>query len=151
MAGESAIQDNYEFLDHTADVQIHAWGRDLKEAFEKAAIAMTAYITDISKIDIHTKVTISVEAEDLSELLYRFLDEVLFLFNAEPFLLSKLVEITSMNYSDEDGYMIEADCHGEAFSLGKHCQGTEIKAITYSAMKIRDESDCHEVFFIVDI
>ena len=30
-------------------------------------------------------------------------------------------------------------------------QGTEVKAITYSAMQIRDEEDKHEVYVIIDI
>ena len=41
----------YEFLDHTADVQIHAWGKDLKESFEQAAKAMFAYMTDLDTVE----------------------------------------------------------------------------------------------------
>lgn len=149
MAGDDSFKNRYEFLDHTADVQIHAWGDDLKEVFENAAIAMTAYITDINKIDITTKETIQVEADDLKGLLYRYLDEILFLFNADPYLLSKRVRI--LEFDRETKFRIKAECYGESFSLEKHCQGTEIKAITYSAMKINDDSDTHDVYFIVDI
>ena len=37
----------YEYLDHTADVQLHAWGPSLKEAFEQCAKAMFGYITEL--------------------------------------------------------------------------------------------------------
>lgn len=150
MAGDDSIKGRYEFLDHTADVQIHAWGDDLREAFENAAVAMTAYITDINKIEISKKETLQVEADDLKGLLYRFLDEVLFLFNAEPYLLSKRVRILEF-HAEESRYSIKAECYGENFSMDKHPQGTEIKAITYSAMKVYDETNRHEVYFIVDI
>lgn len=149
MAGDDSLKDKYEFLDHTADVQIHAWGLNLKETFENAAIAMTAYITDINTIQTTTKETIDVRANDLNGLLFRFLDEVLFLFNAEPFLLSKKVRITSMN--TDTSYAIQAECFGEPFSLEKHPQGTEIKAITYSAMKIVETEGQCDIYFIVDI
>lgn len=149
MAGDDSFAGKYEFLDHTADVQIHSWGDDLKETFENAAVAMTAYITDISKIDISKKEVIDVEAEDLTGLFYRFLDDVLFLFNAEPYLLSKRVRI--LQIETESSFKIKAECYGEPFSMDKHAQGTEIKAITYSAMKIINEPDRCEVYFIVDI
>lgn len=149
MAGDDSLKNCYKFLDHTADVQIHAWGENLREAFENAAIAMTAYITDINKVEIKTKEVICIKADDLSGLLYRFLDEVLFLFNAEPYLLSKRVRI--LDFENGTVFRIKAECYGETFSLEKHSQGTEIKAITYSAMKIYDEDNRHEVYFIVDI
>jgi SHS2 domain-containing protein len=37
------------------------------------------------------------------------------------------------------------------FVRGKHATGTEVKAITYSAMQIREEDGDAEVFVIVDI
>lgn len=150
MAGDDSIEGHYEFLDHTADIQIHAWGHNLKETFENAAMAMTAYITDIDKVEISTNETVQVEAEDLKGLLYRFLDEVLYLFNADPYLLSKRVKILDFQI-DTSPYKIKAECYGEPFDMTKHPQGTEIKAITYSAMKIHNSTDRHEVYFIVDI
>jgi len=43
--------------------------------------------------------------------------------------------------------------YGEEFMIGKHTQGAEVKAITYSAMQILDrpEADRPEVFVIIDI
>lgn len=42
---------------------------------------------------------------------------------------------------------------GEEFTIGKHTQNAEVKAITYSAMQILDrpESEQPELFVIVDI
>lgn len=42
---------------------------------------------------------------------------------------------------------------GEEFTIGKHSQNAEVKAITYSAMQIVEssETECPEIFVIVDI
>jgi SHS2 domain-containing protein len=46
---------------------------------------------------------------------------------------------------------IEAIGFGETFDLEKHPQGTEVKAITYSAMQINENPNFAEVFVIIDI
>lgn len=149
MSNKQITEPHYEFLDHTADVQIHAWGNDLAETFEAAATAMSAYITDINSIEISKKESIQVEADDEKELLYRFLDEVLYLFSAEPYLIAKRIRV--LDLETRPRFRLRAECYGETFNLDKHIQGTEIKAITYSAMQVINQPDRCEVYFIVDI
>ncbi|XP_015604911.1 protein archease-like isoform X1 [Cephus cinctus] len=140
----------YEYLDHTADVQLHAWGDSLEEAFEQCAIAMFGYMTDLERVDMLQVHEIEAEGHDLQSLLFHFLDELLFMFCAEPFIVARKVKIKEF---DRENYRIKAIAVGEEFSIGKHSQGAEVKAITYSAMQILDkpEVDRPEVFVIVDI
>eukprot|EP00045_Choanoeca_perplexa_P006724 m.58134 g.58134 ORF g.58134 m.58134 type:complete len:94 (+) comp13755_c0_seq4:976-1257(+) len=53
----------YEFLDHTADIQVHSWGASLKESFEQATVAMFAYMTELDKITIDESLTSEFEVE----------------------------------------------------------------------------------------
>lgn len=141
----------YEYLDHTADVQLHAWGETLQEAFEQCGMAMFGYMTELPTVDIKKCYQITTEpTDDLDNMLFRFLDELLFLFSAEPFLICKKLEITKF---DVEQFTIECNCYGEEFDLQKHPQGTEVKAITYSAMQIykKPEHEKNEVFVIIDI
>ncbi|XP_034934979.1 protein archease-like [Chelonus insularis] len=140
----------YEYLDHTADVQLHAWGETMEEAFEQCAMAMFGYMTELETVEIKQVHEIEANGHDLQSLLFHFLDELLFLFNAEPFLIAKKVEITEFN---RDEFKIKAKAYGEEFTLGKHPQGTEVKAITYSAMQILDRPEVErpELFVIIDI
>ena len=138
----------YEYLDHTADIQLHAWGSSLTEAFEQVAVAMFGYITDLSTVEVTRSEEITAEGHDMESLLFQFLNEFLFLFCAEPFFVVKEVKITEF---DKQNFKIRAVGHGETFDLSKHPQGTEVKAITYSNMQIHDTEETHEVYVIVDI
>lgn len=143
------VVKNFEYLDHTADVQIHSWGEDLSEAFEQNAMGMFNYMTDINGVVPKSCREISVEADDLESLLYRYLDELLFLMSGEPYFIPREVKITEF---DEEKFRINAVGYGEEFDLKRHGgQGTEIKAITYSAMNISINKGRADVFVIVDI
>lgn len=113
-------------------------------------MAMFGYMTELDTVDIKEKHEIEANADDLDGLLYHFLDELLFLFSAEPFLICKKLKITEFN---TETFTIKCSCYGEPFDLAKHPQGTEVKAITYSAMQIVQNAEKAkvDVFVIIDI
>ncbi|XP_065192643.1 protein archease-like [Sycon ciliatum] len=146
--GEVMEGAKYEYLDHTADIQIHCWGDTLEEAFEQAVVAMNGYQTELEKIDMTSTQTVEAEGEDALSLLFHFLDEFLFIFAADPFFVAREVKILEF---DRENWRIVAEGRGEAFDLEKHPQGTEVKAITYSNMQIHEKDGRHDCYFILDI
>ena len=138
----------YEYLDHPADVQVHSWGRTLKEAFEQCAVGMYGVMTEIDSVDPLQEEDIEATGHDLESLLYNFLDECLFNFCAEPFHCACIVNIKEF---DVDEFRIKAVLRGETFDLDKHPQGTEVKAITYSNLQIYQGPEQSECYVILDI
>jgi SHS2 domain-containing protein len=141
----------YAYLDHTADVQLHSWGASLEVAFEQQVLAMMDLITELPTVDADgpeaREVVVEAEGHDLHSLLYNFLDEWLYQFNAELFVC-KRVKVLAL---DRARWAIRSAGVGERFVLGRHPQGTEIKAVTYSAMRVTEEEDRTDVLVIVDI
>lgn len=128
--------------------RLHAWGDTLKEAFEQCGLAMFGYMTEIDKVEVKQCFRIEASGDDIESLLFHFLDELLFLFSCEPFLICPKLEISKFDLA---GFELECLCYGEPFQLGKHPQGTEVKAITYSAMQIIQKQNRNDVYVIIDI
>ena len=139
----------YEYCDHTADVQIHSWGETIHAAFEECCVGMFGYMTEIGKVDAIDTFTLEAKGHDMESLLFNFLDEWLFAFSAEPYFIANEIKITEF---DQDNFVIKCEGYGEPFDLQKHPQGTEVKAITYSAMQIhKSDEGAYELYVIVDI
>uniref|UniRef100_A0A8V0Z209 Protein archease n=1 Tax=Gallus gallus TaxID=9031 RepID=A0A8V0Z209_CHICK len=83
----------YEYLDHTADVQLHAWGDTLEEAFEQCAMAMFGYMTDTETVEPLDTVEVEAEGHDMLSLLFHFLDEWLYKFSANEFFIPREVKV----------------------------------------------------------
>ena len=71
---------DYQIIDHTADLGIIVKGADLKDLFIRAAYAMMDLMVegDIEGKGVRRELT--VEAEDVPDLMVRWLGEVLYLF-----------------------------------------------------------------------
>lgn len=52
---------------------------------------------------------------------------------------------------DREKWVVEATASGVKYVDGKHLQGTEVKAITYSAMKVEEKDERADIWVIVDI
>ncbi|CEL94430.1 unnamed protein product [Vitrella brassicaformis CCMP3155] len=139
----------FEYLDHTADVILHAWGDRLKDALEQLAEAMFNYMTDIEKVLPDGTREIEAQGRDLPDLVFHFLDECLFLYGSEYFICS-VVEILHIDVTTAP-LTIRARGYGEKFDRVRHTQGTEIKAITMHEIKITESCCGADVYVLVDI
>ena len=139
----------FEFLEHTADVYIRAYGKLMEEAYENAALAMFEVMTDSDKITQVQEETLEVEAEDQYALLYNWLEALLVKFETENMLFSKF-QITNWVETDET-FKFKAKIWGEKFDPQKHPQRVGVKAVTYHRMVIIRERDQVVLEFILDI
>ena len=139
----------FEFLEHTADVYVAAYGGTIREAFENAALALFEVMTDTTKVNLDFEYSLEVEAEDEYALLYNWLEALLVRFETTNTLFSKF-EILSLK-ENGDGLKIQAKVWGEKFNAEKHTQKVAVKAVTYHRMEIIKEIDKVTLEFILDI
>jgi SHS2 domain-containing protein len=139
----------FEFLEHTADVYVAAYGKTLEEAFENAALAMFEVMTDTEKVSANIENNVEVEAEDEFALLYTWLEALLVNFETKNMVYSQF-QIASIEETKE-GYRIKAAAWGEKFNAEKHMQRVGVKAITYHRMEILKQHNKVTLEFILDI
>jgi SHS2 domain-containing protein len=153
---ELEILGTYEYLDHTADVQLHAWGSSLEVALEQLAIAMFGYMTRLSLIQVHEDAvedskhmnSIRVDkAHDLQSLVFLFLQEWLTVFHETGFVAREV----AVKDLDRETWTVSSAARGEPLDLKRHTQGAEVKAVTYSNLQVVEKEDRCDIWVIVDI
>jgi SHS2 domain-containing protein len=140
---------NFEFLEHMADAYIAAYGKDLAEAFENAALAMFDVMTEVEKVSAKVEDYVKVEAEDEYALLYSWLEDLLVKSDINKTLYSKF-EILNLEKTT-GSFRLEAKIWGENFNPKMHPQKVGVKAVTYHRMEILKKPANVTVKFILDI
>jgi SHS2 domain-containing protein len=121
----------FELFEHTADIGVRAYGKDLNEAFAFAAKGMFEVVTDIDSIRPVGEVEIQLEAPDLEDLLANWLSELLYLLDTKKTLMAEFdIEIT------ESPFKLSAKARGETYEPDRHEYKTEIKAITHHMLEV---------------
>ena len=141
---------DFRYLDHPADIEIEAYGSTLEDLFKNAARAMfnaisPNYEKKVSKCDVN--VTVKIEAEDVESLFYKWMSELVYIFDVEQ-LLPKEIHVA---ITRRDTYKLTAKLCGERFSLDKHDYAISIKAMTYNMLEIKKTKKRYIAHFIMDV
>lgn len=137
------VEKRFKFIEHTADVGIIAYGDSVADAFANAACGLFSIITDPSTVRETLSHTVEATGEDMETLLFEWLNELIYLFDAKR-LLFKRFDI--MELTDE---VLKAVCHGEKYDPGRHQLKTGVKAATYYLLRVDREK--HHVQVIFDV
>jgi SHS2 domain-containing protein len=130
-------------------------GESLCDAFLYNTIGMFNYISDLSKFQVRHAVLVEATGHDLTSLLHNFMDTCLSVYGEHNYFIMKdfkvlnfVVPINHQLVQDSNKhdciFSIKVYAYGDFFrdsqvagnSDSAHLQGTEVKAITYSAMQI---------------
>ncbi|CAI2718501.1 archease [Nitrospina watsonii] len=136
---------SWEHFPHDADMGIRGFGRNVEEAFEQAALAMTAVITDPAQVEPRQKVSIACTAPDPEFLLVDWLNALIYEMATQGLLFSRFkVHI--------EGERLTATAWGEPVDRAKHQPAVEVKGATLTALEVgQDDSSRWRAQCIVDV
>ena len=133
----------YELFEHKADIGIRGIGSSLEEAFAEAARAMVSVMIDIDKVIPIKPVEIKCNADNDEELFVEFLNKLLAEATINEMVFSKFI-VQIRNHE------LTGTAKGEKLDPEKHEVKTEVKAATYSQLKIQ-RNDKFVAQCIVDV
>ncbi len=145
MADSRAATGGHDTFEHTADVGIRAWGRDLPELFEQAAAALIEALLDPETVGHEQTRPVEVDGDSPEEVLVAWLEEVLFAFEADQFAPAA-ARVEAM----EDGRLRGA-IEGEPLDQARHELRSAVKAVTYHDLTIRETGVGYEVRIVLDV
>ena len=142
---------NYEIINHTADLGINVYGKNLEALFFNAARAMFEIMLEVVKKKPifgkteHKKFLLNKRGNNLEEIFVVWLSELLYLFSTEGLILEK-ADIQRL-----DSSCIQTEVTGRIFSPEFYRIKTEIKAVTYHELEIKKTDRGYEAQVIFDV
>lgn len=124
----------WELFPHDADIGVRGFGATLEAAFEQAACALTAAVTDPQKVAARHIVEIVCKAPDREFLFVEWLNALVYEMATRRMLFSHFaVHIR--------GSRLRARVWGEPVDISRHEPATEIKGATLTALKVTRQAD----------
>lgn len=119
----------WEHFPHGADVGVRGFGANLAEAFEQAALALTAVVTDPRGVAAREAVSIRCAAPDAELLLADWLNALVYEMATRHLLFGRF------ELRIEDG-RLTATAWGEPVDVARHEPVVEVKGATYTGLDV---------------
>ncbi|MDH4189252.1 MAG: archease [Betaproteobacteria bacterium] len=130
----SATAAHWEHFPHDADMGLRGFGATREQAFEQAALAMTAVITDPQRVAPRDRVELACDAPDDETLLVDWLNALVFEMAARRMLFSRF----ALQASDHG---ITAHAWGEPVDPARHRPAVEVKGATFTGLRVACDDD----------
>ena len=117
---------------HDADIGVCGVGPTLEAAFEQAALAMAAVMTDPAKIELKEAVQIECDAPNAELLFVDWLNAIIFEMATRGMIFGDFkVSI--------EGHRLHGIATGEAISVERHNPAVEIKGATLTELAVVED------------
>jgi tRNA nucleotidyltransferase (CCA-adding enzyme) len=123
----------WEHFPHQADIGVRGIGASKAEAFEQAALALTAVVTDPQVLSAGEKVEITCEAPDDELLLVDWLNALVYEMATRKLLIGR-VEVRLA------GHRLEGRAWGEKIDVARHQPAVEVKGATLTCLRVGQEA-----------
>jgi len=143
--GPSADEEaGWEHFPHDADVGLRGFGATPARAFEQAACALTAVVTQ-AEVEPNLAVEVRCEAPDLELLFVEWLNAVIYEMAVRRMLFGRFA------VTIEDS-RLAGTLWGEGVDIERHAPACEPKGATYTALRVaRDASGIWSAACVVDV
>ena len=136
----------FELIEHTADIGMRVYGRDLPELFANAAKGLFSLITDFSPAQDQEK-SIILKGKVIEDLLVSWLSELISGFFAYKFLPKSY----NIRIEQADPNTLEARILGAEYDPYSQKINMEVKAATYHDLRIEKTPEGFVTEIIFDV
>jgi tRNA nucleotidyltransferase (CCA-adding enzyme) len=134
----------WEHYAHGADMGVRGVGATEAEAFEQAALAMTAVVADPAGVQARDSVEVNCEAPDLELLLVDWLNALVYEMATRKWLFGRFAVRL-------EGNRLHGQAWGEPVDIARHQPAVEIKGATYTSLRVAREDGVWVAQTVVDV
>jgi len=124
------VQKHWEHFRHQADIGVRGVGASKEEAFEEAALGLTAVITDLNSLESKYLVNVVCEAPSDELLFADWLNVIVYEMATRKMLFGRFqVHI-------ERG-RLQGSLWGQEVDVARHQPAVEVKGATYTELQVK--------------